>query len=170
MLLNKKWCESIANPLHEKKVILIFVLLHFSCLLIGQDLCKKKEILEPNNGIVSAGSTSVDHLSKFGIFYDLREFSCSIDNNNSLNFVFTVNQQADLIYFENYYDTTHILLKEQGYYRLKYSNAETGYCWAKDLVWNQFDKNGVLINKEFYDEGKIKESPAMPQPKNKIKE
>lgn len=147
-----------------KSIILIIVFLQSALLVQGQDLCKKMKILESKKGYVSNGSSSLDHINKIGIRYDLSEFYCGLDIYNSRSYIYTVNQQSDLIYFEEYYDSTHIVLKTQGYYRLTYIDSETGYCWLKDLVWNYYDNRGVLQKKEFYNRDKIVESPAMPQP------
>ena len=133
--------------------------------LYGQELCTlKPDILRARIGVISVGSTVMQHLYKYGTNYSLEEFDCGINVDWNTNRAFTVNQQADLVYFETYFDSTHTSLKVQGYYRLVFKNPEYGYCWMKDLVWNTFDDTGKLLKKEFYSKGVIQKASAMPQP------
>jgi hypothetical protein len=150
----------------NRLLILVCVFLFFSLrinTLNAQDICKDG-VYEMKKGFAVSSSTTPDHFMKKGILLNLSEYQCAPIYFIPNNLVYTVNQQSDLIYFEEYYDSTHIVLKTQGYYRLTYIDSETGYCWLKDLVWNYYDNKGVLQKKEFYNRDKIVESPAMPQP------
>jgi len=143
------------------KIINVFLFICLFNKINGQDLCKKKDkILEDKEGFVSIGSTVFDGFEKKGIKFNLTEFSCRINYDDPLNLIYTIRQQSDIIYFEAYYDTLHVKIKEQGYYRLSYLNNEIGYCWVKDLVWNFYDKSGSLLKKEYYDRDSLIKSFA----------
>jgi hypothetical protein len=110
-------------------------------------------LIEKKNGVTNSVSTINGHLKKIGTNYDLSEFSCSIDvNSNKIN-LYIISQQSDLIYFEQFYDSTKKVVEIQGYYRLIYIDSETGYCWEKDLIWNYFDKSSLFITRKYYLKG-----------------
>ncbi len=133
----------------------------------AQDLCKDGQYETYPKGYVNSAGTSLNHLKKVGIMHDASEFVCTPNYYSSSNKVYTINQQADLLYFESYHDSTCTTIKTQGYYRLVYVDAETGYCWEKDLVWNFFDRTGKLTKKEFYYKDTVKKAALMPQPAEK---
>lgn len=127
--------------------------------LIGnaQDLIKERT-LGYKEGYSNPASSVQQHLIKQGISYSLEEYACNLNYIDSSNYFFTINQQADLIYFEKYETSENIYqMIESGYYRLVYMNEEFGYCWLKDLVWMYF-KDNRLMEKRFYRQGEIVES------------
>ncbi|MBK7110396.1 MAG: hypothetical protein WAU21_00850 [Chitinophagales bacterium] len=129
----------------------------------AQDLIVNTNILKEDVGSTGGGSGVFNHLNKIGLTSSFEEFICS-PNLGERNLIYTISQQSDLVYFESYYDSTHVEIFQQGYYRLCYINWEYGYCWEKDLVWNSFDRNGSLIKKEYFEKGKTVDTPKMPQP------
>jgi hypothetical protein len=115
-------------------------------------------ILEEKLGYTSPSSTVLLHLRKYGTKYDLIEFDCSLDYNNVNRSYHVISQQSDLIYFEQYFDSTRKKIEVQGYYRLNYESSEIGYCWVKDLVWNFFNKEGILIQRKYFIKGTQKKT------------
>lgn len=148
-----------------KKYLTLLLLLFFCSInqTNAQDICKSR-ITSEQPGFALSLSTTPEHFIKIGITLGLVEFMCYPYFDSPSTLAYTVNQQADLMYFEEYFDTTHVNINYQGYYRLTYIDSETGYCWVKDLVWNFYDINGVLQKKEYYNKGELIENPAMPQP------
>ncbi|HQU40502.1 MAG: hypothetical protein H6548_06885 [Chitinophagales bacterium] len=123
----------------------------------AQDLIRERSV-EYREGYSNPSSSIQQHLIKQGITYSFEEYACNLNCADSTNFYFTVNQQADLIYFEKYETNNNSRqMIESGYYRLVYMNEEYGYCWTKDLVWMFFEDN-ILVNKKFYHQGDVMES------------
>ena len=122
----------------------------------AQDLINTTNVITIDSGVTSGGSSVFSHISKYGILSTGEEFGCGLETLSNSPLLYTISQQADLVYFELYYDSLHTNIKEQGYYRLIYISNEIGYCWKGDLVWNHYDINGILNKKEFYNKGEIK--------------
>jgi len=121
--------------------------------IYGQDKISHN-LIEEKKGFTSPASSVIEHLRKYGTSYDLLEFDCSLDYKNVKKRYYVVSQQSDLIYFEQYFDSTMKKIEFQGYYRLNYESSEIGYCWVKDLVWNFYNEFGILTMRKYYNKGK----------------
>lgn len=146
------------------KLNFFIILVFFSCVANCQSLIEDGSVGLIKDGYVNPGSTALSHIRKSGITKDLITYDCHPEYFNQKNNVYTVNQQSDLLYYEAYSDSTKLNITTQGYYRLIFLDDDFGYCWVKDLVWNYFNLKGYLIKKEYYNNGKLIPSPAMPQP------
>jgi hypothetical protein len=124
------------------------------CTLAAQDIIKERT-QDRKEGFVSPGSTVYNHVTANGIGYDLSEFTGGLPYGNKAHNYYVVAQQSDLIYFEEYSDSTQTRLMGQGYYRLVYVGTEVGYVWQKDLVYNVYGLDGQLDSKAFYDKGRL---------------
>jgi hypothetical protein len=146
------------------RLIFVFILCLMQLIALSQNLFKTGAVGIIDTGFVNPGSTVFSHIHKAGTTKDLVMYDCQPDYLNPRNNIYTVNQQSDLLYFEEYFDSTRKDILTQGYFRLAFIDTDLGYCWVKDLIWNYFDSTGYLIKKEYYNYGKLMETPAMPQP------
>ncbi|MFZ1634303.1 MAG: hypothetical protein WAT43_10555 [Chitinophagales bacterium] len=146
-----------------QRLIITFLFLIFLNSSQAQDLINKNLSAEADSNMTSSGSTVFSHVKKAGMYPNGEEYSCGLEFSNSPYLIYTISQQSDLIYFEAYYDTSYINIKEQGYFRLNYINSLVGYCWQKDLVWNSFDESGNINKKEYYSKGILINIPLFSQ-------
>lgn len=126
---------------------LLFIVAHLG---YAQDLVKDR-VLEEKVGYSNPSSSTSTHLRKQGTTFKLEDYACNLNYKDSTNNFYTVNHQADLVYFEKF-DTIKSEIIESGYYRLVYKDSNYGYCWEKDLVWFAF-RDGKVIQREFYSKG-----------------
>lgn len=148
------------------KLIWAFMLFGIGKDLEAQDLIRLNNTIAIDSGITNGSSTAISHINKVGMNYNLEEFNCGLLYLSGYYQIFTVSQQSDLIYYEAYFDSTYTSLKIQGYFRLFYINSEIGYCWNKDLIWNEFDIEGKLTSINYFEKGIIKPSPYVYAPGN----
>lgn len=134
-----------------------------SCKSLAQDIIKDG-VFERIDGRVNPQCSIMNYLECQSRQYDLTDVHCGLPHGEENNKIFVIRQQADLMYYELFFDSLQVHIREQGYYRFYYYDGETGYCWAKDLIWNRFDPSGRLIEKVFYNKGKIQDAPFMGEP------
>ncbi len=156
------------NYIHNLRFTLVICV----CILLfnnvfGQDLIKNKAV-NYKEGFINPSSSVIMHLTKVAVTYSGMEISSTIDYQDSAICLYTVNEQADMMYFEEYFDKTKQRIKIQGYFKLMYIDSEIGYMWVKYLVWNYYNTEGMLVKKQFYKENKKTDAIAMPQPKTTI--
>jgi hypothetical protein len=144
--------QFFTNRVFYVKVLFILFFLSFIERANGQDRISNNVLVE-KLGYTNPASSVIEHIKKSGTDYNLFEFDCSLDYKNIKSKYYIVSQQSDLIYFEKYYDSTKRKIELQGYYRLNYQSSEIGYCWKKDLVWNYFNENGVIVERKYYIKG-----------------
>jgi hypothetical protein len=144
-----------------KKITFVFTII---CLLVITDSHAQYRInlsnrVEEIPNTTNGGSSVSGHIAKYGFYYDVSEFYCGLPEYAVPTKLFTVNQQADLIYSTTYHDSTMLQIATQGYFRLVYVNSEIGYCWRRDLVWTYFDTFGKIQKTIFYNKGTAITSP-----------
>ncbi len=147
-----------------REFIFLLIFMSTTALINAQHLINTTNQITEVIGETSGGSTSLDHITMFALKFNIEEINCGYGFSGQTELLFIIAQQADLIYFETYYDTTKTQINTQGYYRLIFIDTEIGYCWKQDLIWNTFNPNGYLIKKQYYNAGMLTETPKMPQP------
>ena len=127
--------------------IVIIVVFLISLDINAQILCKK-----------DFPQSISKHLYKGYEDMEMIEYTCGLFIEDKFSNIYIIKEQTDLIYYEKLSKTDTMTVIESGYYRLVLIDIDeqtTALCWLKDLVWNIYDIDKVILRTIFYLKGNI---------------
>ena len=127
--------------------IVIIVVFLISLDINAQILCKK-----------DFHQSISDYLYKGYEDMEMIGHTCGLFIEDKFSNIYIIKEQTDLIYYEKLSKTDTMTVIESGYYRLVLIDIDEqtrALCWLKDLVWNIYDIDKVVLRTIFYLKGNI---------------